>query len=38
VLTSRADPVRDRLASTAVLKLLAHDRRNRNAASLAQLR
>jgi phosphate acetyltransferase len=38
VLTSRADPVRDRLASTAVLKLLAHDRRNRNVASLAQLR
>jgi phosphate acetyltransferase len=36
VLTSRADPVRDRLASTAVLKLLAHDRRNRNAASQAQ--
>ena len=36
VLTSRADPVRDRLASTAVLKLLAHDRRNRNAASRAQ--
>jgi len=36
VLTSRADPVRDRLASTAVLKLLAHDRRKRSAASLAQ--
>ncbi|MBK6600085.1 MAG: bifunctional enoyl-CoA hydratase/phosphate acetyltransferase [Betaproteobacteria bacterium] len=29
VLTSRADGVRSRLASTAVLKLVAHDRRNR---------
>jgi phosphate acetyltransferase len=29
VLTSRAEGVRSRLASTAVLKLLAHDRRNR---------
>ena len=37
VLTSRADPVRDRLASTAVLKLLAHDRRRRSAASVAQV-
>jgi phosphate acetyltransferase len=36
VLTSRADPVRARLASTAVLNLLAHDRRNRNGASLAR--
>ncbi len=27
VLTSRADSVRTRLASTAVLKLVAHDRR-----------
>lgn len=36
VLTSRADPVRDRLASTAVLKLLAHDRRKRSAATLAE--
>jgi phosphotransacetylase len=37
VLTSRADPVRDRLASTAVLKLLAHDRRNKSAGSVAQV-
>jgi phosphate acetyltransferase len=29
VLTSRAEGVRSRLASTAVLKLIAHDRRNR---------
>ena len=29
VLTSRADNVRTRLASTAVLKLVAHDRRNK---------
>jgi phosphotransacetylase len=29
VLTSRADGIRSRLASTAVLKLVAHDRRNR---------
>jgi phosphotransacetylase len=29
VLTSRADGVRSRLASTAVLKLVAHDRRTR---------
>jgi phosphotransacetylase/acyl dehydratase len=36
VLTSRADPVRDRLASTAVLKLLAHDRRERSIASLTE--
>ncbi len=36
MLTSRADSVRDRLASTAVLKLLAHRRRETSAASLAQ--
>ena len=36
VLTSRADPVRDRLASTAVLKLLAHRRRETSAGRLAQ--
>jgi phosphate acetyltransferase len=29
VLTSRADNVRSRLASTAVLKLVAHDRRSK---------
>jgi phosphate acetyltransferase len=37
VLTSRADPVRDRLASTAVLKLLAHERRKRSASSLVEV-
>jgi phosphotransacetylase/acyl dehydratase len=36
VLTSRADSVRDRLVSTAVLKLLAHRHRERSAANLAQ--
>jgi len=35
VLTSRADKVRARLASTAVLKLVAHDRRTRFGASAA---
>ena len=38
VLTSRADPVRDRLASTAVLKLLAHDRRKTSAAGSAEVK
>jgi hypothetical protein len=31
VLTSRADPVRARLASTAVLKLMAHAKREKMA-------